>query len=79
MIVDQLDQVLRKTSLAPVPTATPTRVAPIPSIKPDTPIEQFVGDAGTRTLWVVFVLMVLASAGFAALSWRLPVVGSLGS
>ncbi|KAF2131869.1 family A G protein-coupled receptor-like protein [Dothidotthia symphoricarpi CBS 119687] len=78
MIVDHFEEVLKKTSLLlPLPTATATasatHVAPIPTVMPDTPIEQFVGDAGSRTLWVVFVLMLLASAGFTALSWRIPV------
>jgi len=79
MIVDQIEEVLRKTTLFPLPTATasasavPTSVAPIPTVVPDTPTEQFAGDSGSRTLWVVFVLMVLASAGFAFMSWRIPV------
>ncbi|CAO2657342.1 Nn.00g034680.m01.CDS01 [Neocucurbitaria sp. VM-36] len=78
MIVDQFEEVLKKTSqLFPLPTATasatPTHVAPIPSVLPDTPIYEFAGDAGKKTLWVVFVLMIIASAAFTALSWKVPV------
>ncbi|KAL5115953.1 hypothetical protein ACEQ8H_006175 [Pleosporales sp. CAS-2024a] len=70
MLVDQLQDVL-KTSL-PLPTAAPTHVTPIPSIVPPTPDYQLAGDAGKKTLWVVFVLMLIASASFTALSWRVP-------
>jgi hypothetical protein len=74
MIVDTFEEVLKKTSLLPIPTSHPSHVAPIPSVVP-TPVDaQFIGDAGKRTLWVVFVLMLLASAGFTALSWRVPLV-----
>lgn len=76
MIVDQFQDVLKKTSLIPIPTATPTSVSPIPSVLPDSPDYQFVGDSGKRTLWVVFVLMVIASAAFAGLSWRVPLVSN---
>jgi len=74
MIVDPME-VLKKTSSSAspiVPTSVPS-VAPIPSFVPDTPTERFVGDDGKKTLWVVFVIMVIASAGFAAMSWRVPV------
>lgn len=82
MIVDQFEEVLKKTSqLFPLPTATatarPTHVAPIPSVLPDTPIHEFAGDSGKRALWVVFVLMLIASASFTALSWKVPVVCSM--
>ena len=79
MIVDQFEEVLKKTShLFPLPTATasasPTHVAPIPTVLPDTPTYETVGDSGSKTLWIVFVLMLIASAGFTALSWKIPVV-----
>lgn len=79
MIVPDFEEVLAKTSkLFPLPTTTatakPTHVAPIPSVLPDTPIFEVAGDSGKKTLWVVFVLMVIASASFTALSWRVPVV-----
>lgn len=75
MIVDQFEEVLKKTSLLPLPTATPTHVSPIPSVLPTTPELQYIGDSGKKTLWVVFVLMIIASASFTALSWRVPLVG----
>jgi hypothetical protein len=74
MIVDQFEEVLRKTSLIPLPTASPTGVAPIPSVIPDSPEFQFVGETGTKTLWVVFIIMLISSAVFAGLAWRVPVV-----
>jgi len=74
MLVEQFEDVLKKTSGLPIPTASPTHVAPIPSVVPTTPELQFIGESGQKTLWVVFVLMVIASAGFTALSWRVPLV-----
>jgi hypothetical protein len=74
MIADTLEQVLKKTSGLPLPTASPTHVAPIPSVVPTTPELQFIGNTGSKTLWVVFVLMLIASAGFTLLSWRVPLV-----
>jgi hypothetical protein len=74
MIAEQFEEILKKTSILPLPTATPTYVAPIPSVVPTTPELQFIGDSGKKTLWVVFVLMIIASAGFTALSWRVPLV-----
>jgi bacteriorhodopsin len=72
MIVDQFEAVM-KTSLLPLPTATPTGVAPIPTVIPDSPEYQFVGDSGKKTLWVVFIIMLISSAVFAGVSWRVPV------
>jgi hypothetical protein len=74
MIVDAFEEVLKKTSLIPLPTATPTGVSPIPPVHSDTPDYEFIGDSGKKTLWVVFVLMLIASASFTALSWRVPLV-----
>lgn len=78
MIVPEFEEILAKTShLFPLPTTTgaakPTHVAPIPSVLPDTPIYEVAGDSGKKTLWAVFVLMLIASAAFTALSWRVPV------
>lgn len=48
-------------------------VAPIPTVVP-TPTEyQVAGENGHRALWVVFVIMVISSAVFAGLSWKVPV------
>ncbi|KAF1941280.1 family A G protein-coupled receptor-like protein [Clathrospora elynae] len=73
-----IEEVLKKTSqLFPLPTATatatPTPVAPIPTVMPDHDIYEVAGDAGKKTLWVVFVLMLIASAGFTLMSWKVPV------
>lgn len=76
MIVDQFEEILRKTSVIPLPTASPTGVAPIPSVIPDSPENQFVGETGTKTLWVVFIIMLISSGVFSGLAWRVPVVCS---
>jgi len=48
-------------------------VKPIPTVVP-TPTEyQVADDNGKRALWVVFVVMILASAFFTFLSWKVPV------
>ncbi|KAF2476563.1 family A G protein-coupled receptor-like protein [Lindgomyces ingoldianus] len=72
MIVDPVE-ILMKTSRQLLPTASPTKVAPIPSVVPDLPEYQHAHHDGKTTLWVVFVIMVIASAVFAAMSWRVPV------
>lgn len=80
MIHDAVDA-WKKTSTLPLPTATvsasSTSVLPVPTVVPDQPEQQFVGESGSKTLWVVFVFMVIASAGFAAMSWRVPVARRL--
>ncbi|KAF2792326.1 family A G protein-coupled receptor-like protein [Melanomma pulvis-pyrius CBS 109.77] len=76
MIIDPV-QVLKTSVRHVIPTAVPTHVAPIPSVIPDRPELQFAEDSGKRTLWVVFVIMVIASAAFAAMSWRVPVAKRL--
>jgi len=61
----------------PLPTASPSpsSVAPIPTVVPgNKPIYEVASDSGTKTLWVVFVLMLVASAGFTVMSWRVPLV-----
>lgn len=72
MIVDQFEEVLKKTSAIPLPTST--GVLPIPSVVPDSPEHQFVGETGTKTLWVVFIIMLISSGVFSGLAWRVPVV-----
>jgi hypothetical protein len=65
---------LNPSTVYPSATASATPVLPIPSVVPDPVERQLVGESGSRTLWVVFVIMVIASAVFAAWSWRVPVV-----
>jgi bacteriorhodopsin len=48
-------------------------VKPIPTVIPHPTEFQEASDNGFRTLWVVFVVMVVASAVFSALSWKIPV------
>lgn len=76
MIVDAFEEVLRKTSAIALPTASPTGVAPIPTVIPDHAEKQFVGETGTKTLWVVFIIMLISSGVFSGLAWRVPVVCS---
>jgi hypothetical protein len=77
------------TSSLLVPTSTST-VSPIPTVTPNLPHYEKIGDAGTKTLWVrastsasrhtsnylqvVFVIMLLSSISFYAMAWRVPVV-----
>jgi len=70
-------EILKKTSAVAIPTASPTNIGGIPSVLPDKPDYQVVGDAGKTTLWVVFVIMVIASAVFTGMAWRVPVTKRL--
>jgi len=49
-----------------------TSATAFPTVLPDPATFEHATDAGMRTLWVVFVVMVLASAGFSALAWTVP-------
>lgn len=51
------------SSVAPIPTVVPT----------STPYVQAAGDVGNRTLWVVFVIMMISSVAFYAMAFRVPV------
>jgi bacteriorhodopsin len=75
-MIDAVEAVMKSTG-GILPTSVPTHVPAIPSVLPDQPVHQFVGDSGTTTLWVVFALMVIASATFAGLSLRVPVSNRL--
>jgi len=70
-MIDPVDA-LRKSSLL-VPTSTSSYVAPIPTIVPTPEIFEEAGAVGQRTLWVVFVLMLIATIAFTALAYRVPV------
>jgi len=63
------------TSLVPTTSsvASTSSVAPLPTVKPNEPIYETVGSAGGKTLWVVFVVMLLSTLGFTFLAWRVPV------
>ncbi|KAI9831819.1 MAG: hypothetical protein M1819_004716 [Sarea resinae] len=63
-----------KTSSLLVPTSSSSHVAPIPTVVPSpSKAYELVGDAGKKTLWVVFVIMLLSTIAFTALAWRVPV------
>jgi len=68
MIVDPVQAFATGT----IPLAT-SSVAPIPSVVPTLPEYQTASETGTRTLWVVFVVMLISSAVFAGLSWNVPI------
>jgi len=46
---------------------------PQPSVIPNRPTYQEIGDAGRKTLWVVFVLMFLSTVAFSVMAYRVPV------
>ncbi|MCJ1414792.1 hypothetical protein MMC32_001120 [Xylographa parallela] len=48
-------------------------VSPIPTVVPTLPDIQKASETGTRTLWVVFVIMVISSLAFYAMAFRVPV------
>ncbi|KAE8147775.1 hypothetical protein BDV25DRAFT_168874 [Aspergillus avenaceus] len=57
----------------PVPTSTPTSVAPVPTVFPgNDPVFQELTKTSQRTLWVVVVLMALSSVVFYILGARVP-------
>jgi bacteriorhodopsin len=69
-----IDAFNRKTSSLLVPTTSATAsVSPIPTVVPTPPIFETVGEAGTKTLWVVFVIMLLSSLAFIYMAFRVPV------
>lgn len=72
---EQVAEMLRKTSTLLVPTSTSTAspIDPVPTIVPDQPHYQTAGGAGERTLWVVFVIMLVATIIFSGMSWNVPV------
>ncbi|MCJ1237078.1 hypothetical protein MMC14_005062 [Varicellaria rhodocarpa] len=56
------------------PVEALSTVAPIPTVVPgNTPEYQAASDTGSRTLWVVFVIMVISSLAFYAMAFRVPV------
>lgn len=60
-------------SKEPINPGVPTSVAPIPTVIPDKPEYQLSTETGVRTLWVVFIVMLIASLIFAYLAWTVPV------
>jgi len=59
-----------KTSSLLVPTSS---AAVEPTVVPDPPEYQLVGETGSTTLWIVFAIQFIASVAFILLAWRVPV------
>jgi bacteriorhodopsin len=71
MVDAQFAEVFKRTSSLLVPTSS---VSPIPTVIPGGSITyEDVGKTGAKTLWVVFVIMLLSSIAFTALAWSVPV------
>jgi len=67
MIVDPVSAFASAT----IPLAT-SSVSPIPTVVPSLPEYQDATETGTRTLWVVFVVMLVASIVFSGMAWNVP-------
>jgi bacteriorhodopsin len=76
MILDPAYAVMATSTLKHLkptkPVKDPSDTA-FPTVIPDPFIYQRAGKTGERTLWVVFVLMLLVSISFVVLSWTVPV------
>ncbi|KAH6692113.1 hypothetical protein BKA61DRAFT_637712 [Leptodontidium sp. MPI-SDFR-AT-0119] len=64
----------KKTSSLLVPTHShsPSPTA-LPTVVPNVPIYERVGETGSKTLWVVFVMMFISTLAFYYMAWRVPV------
>ncbi|GIZ39749.1 hypothetical protein CKM354_000312100 [Cercospora kikuchii] len=54
-----------------IPLGKPS-VSPVPSVVPSLPEYQTASETGERTLWVVFVVMLVASIVFSGMAWNVP-------
>ncbi|KUJ06663.1 putative opsin-1 [Mollisia scopiformis] len=71
-VIDVLKTKATSSLLVPTSSSSPTPF-PQPTAIPNRPHYEEVGETGTKTLWVVFVIMLLSSLAFIAMSWRVPV------
>jgi bacteriorhodopsin len=71
-MIDPIQAFGTKSLLVPTHSATPS-VYPEPTVKPDTPYYQEAGNAGSITLWIVFVIMLVSTLAFVAMAWRVTV------
>ncbi|KAI7577806.1 hypothetical protein KC316_g10143, partial [Hortaea werneckii] len=71
MIVDPVEA-LKKTVSATATVAPTASVSPVPTVVPSLPEYQTASETGNRTLWVVFVVMLVASVVFSGMSWSVP-------
>jgi len=58
--------------LASVPLATSSHT-PLPTVVPSLPEYQKASETGERTLWVVFVVMLVATIVFTGMAWSVPI------
>lgn len=77
-MIDPVDAFRTATSKLLVPTTTATATGhyshtALPTVVPDPPTYESVGELGKKTLWVVFVIMFLSSMAFYYLAWVTPV------
>ncbi|KIW07132.1 uncharacterized protein PV09_02004 [Verruconis gallopava] len=75
-MIDPVEALMKTSTILPtIPstkiTATASATA-FPTVIPDPPVYEKATAAGFRTLWVVFVVMVLSSVAFAAMAWTIP-------
>jgi bacteriorhodopsin len=75
MMIDPVEALLKGTTSLLVPSSTKGQpgATEFPTVVPDLPKFERAHENGTRTLWVVFVVMVLASALFTVMSWSVPI------
>ncbi|KAI6801933.1 hypothetical protein KC358_g15379, partial [Hortaea werneckii] len=73
MIVDPVEALKKTVSATATATVAPTAsVSPVPTVVPSLPEYQTASETGNRTLWVVFVVMTVASVVFSGMSWNVP-------
>ncbi|KAI9838200.1 MAG: hypothetical protein M1837_002540 [Sclerophora amabilis] len=72
-MIDPVEAFKLQTSNLLSPTSSSSSVSPPPTVLPDEVIIHEITEIGQRTLWVVFVLMVISSVVFAGMAYRTPV------
>jgi len=73
MIDPQMVEAFKQATSTVLARPTSSHVSPIPTVVPNVPIYEKVGETGTKTLWVVFVVMFLSTLTLAFLTYRTPV------
>ncbi|KAK6357318.1 hypothetical protein TWF718_001632 [Orbilia javanica] len=75
---DYYHQAGGKTPPGPIPDPTSTAPAiPLPTVTQTPPVFEHITEAGQRTLWVLFVLMLISTLALVALSWKVPIAKRL--
>ncbi|EWC45588.1 hypothetical protein DRE_05446 [Drechslerella stenobrocha 248] len=57
----------------PTPTSATASTIPLPTVTGTPPQFEHIGAAGHRTLWVLFVLMLLSTISFIGIAWRVAI------